>query len=91
MTKLKTLTTIAVVFAGLASPVFAQDAGAIEPKQHARTHQLQSYRGVYNQVDGSLRSTPRTIDRSDTNGFGFGGRDPSFVGGEDPSLHPAAN
>lgn len=91
MTKLKTLTTIAVVFAGLASPVFAQDAGTVEPKHHARTHQLQNYRGVYNQVDGSLRSTPRTIDRSDTNGFGFGGRDPSFVGGEDPSLHPAAN
>ena len=74
-----------------ASPVFAQDAGKREAKHHGRVHQLQNYRGVYNQANGPLYSTPRTLDRSDINGFGFAGRDPSWVGGEDPSLNPAGN
>ena len=89
MTKLKMLTTISVFVAANASPVFAQDAGMPGPKHHGRTHELREFRGVYNQVNGPLYLTPRTLDRSDINGFGFGGRDPSWVGGEDPSLNPA--
>jgi hypothetical protein len=91
MTKLKMLTTISVLISAIASPVFAQDAGVREAKHHGRTHELRDFRGVYNQVNGPLYSTPRALDRSDINGFGFGGRDPSWVGSEDPSLNPAGN
>lgn len=91
MTKLKTLTAISVLLTGIASPVFAQDAGVSEPKHHVLVHQLRNLRGVYNQFNGPLYSTPPTLDRSDINGFGFGGRDPSRVGGEDPSLNPTGN
>ena len=91
MTKLKMLTTISVLISAIAGPAFAQDAGVPVPKHHGRTHELRDFRGVYNQVNGPLYSTPRTLDRSDINAFGFGGRDPSWVGGEDPSLNPAGN
>ena len=91
MTNLKTLTAISVLLSGLASPVFAQDAGVPGPKHHGRAHDLKNFRGVYNQYNGPLSATPRTLDRSDTNGFSFSGRDPSWVGGEDPSLNPAGN
>ena len=93
MTKLKTLTAISVLISVIAGPAFAQDAGMPGPKHHGRAHELRDYRGVYNRVDGPYATprTPRMLDRPDTNGFGFGGRDPSWVGGKDPSLNPAGN
>jgi hypothetical protein len=43
-------------------------------------------RGAYNQSNGPIYVAPRTPD-----GFGFGGRDPSWVGGQDPTLNPSGS
>jgi len=91
MTNLKTIAAISVLFSGFASPVFAQDAGVQEPIHHGRVHDLKNFRGVYNQYNGPLYATPRTDAGRNVENFDFGGRDPSWVGGEDPSLNPAGN
>ena len=52
---------------------------------------LSEFRRAYNQVNGPINVTPRALDRSDADGFGFSGRDPSWVGGKDPSLNPHGN
>ncbi len=48
------------------------------------------FRRSYNQWNGPVVVTPPARYNRDTNGFGFGGRDPSRVGGEDP-LNPTGN
>jgi hypothetical protein len=48
-------------------------------------------RRAYNQWNGPAIVTPPARYYLDTNGFGFGGRDPSRVGGEDPSLRPSGS
>ena len=80
--KIKTLSAVIILSAAVATPVFAQ------PTHHGRTRDLRDFRGVYNQFNGPA---PLTLDRSDTNGFGFSGRDPSWVGGKDPSLNPSGS
>ena len=47
-------------------------------------------RRAYNQWNGPVIITPPARYYLDTNGFGFG-RDPSRVGGEDPSLRPSGS
>jgi hypothetical protein len=49
------------------------------------------FRRAYNQWNGPVVVTPPTRYEWDTNGFGFGGRDPSRIGGEDPSLRPSGS
>ena len=80
MTKLKTLSAIAILTAAIATPVFAQ------PTHHSRT--LDRYRGAYNQVNGPSYATPRTDGGRSLEDFEF---NRSFPGGEDPSDHPAGN
>ncbi|MGB9117867.1 hypothetical protein [Bradyrhizobium sp.] len=87
----KTLSAIAILSAAIASPVFAQDAGVLKPIHHGRAYDQRHFRGAYNQLNGPLYAAPRTLDRSDTNGFGFGGRNLSWVGGEDPPLNPSGS
>jgi hypothetical protein len=49
-------------------------------------------RRAYNQWNGPVVDViPPARYNSDTNGFGFGGRDRSFPGGEDPSLRPSGS
>jgi hypothetical protein len=95
----KTLTAN-ILSAAIASPVLAQDAGMPKPIHHGRAYDQRHFRGAYDQLNGPFHAAPRTfaapgtLDRVDTEGFGFGGfsgRDPSRVGGEDPSLNPPAN
>lgn len=81
--KIKTLGAVVILSAAVATPVFAQ------PSHHGRVHDLRNFRGVYNQFNGPSYAAP--LDRSDTNGFGFSGRDPSWVGGKDPSLNPSGS
>jgi hypothetical protein len=57
-----------------------QMASATERHVH-KTYR--DFRGAYNQVN---MPAPRNIEN-----FGFGGRDPSRVGGEDPSLNPSGS
>jgi len=92
MTCLRTISIIAILSTSLASPVFAQDSGARGPAHHSRAYDLRKFRGVYNRVDEPLSAAPLTTqDGRNIENFGFSGRDPSWVGGRDPSLNPAGN
>ncbi len=84
----KTLSAIAILSAVFAGPAFAQDTGMMKPIHHGRTHDQRNFRGAYDQFNGPIYAAPRTLDRPDSNGFGFSGRDPSRVGGEDADLNP---
>ena len=84
----KALSTLAILSAIIASPAFAQNTGVQEPTHHVRAHGYGNFRGAYDQLNAPVYAAPRALDRPDINGFGFGGRDPSRVGGEDPSLNP---
>src|ERR1700751_1022509 len=83
MTKMKTLSAAIILSAAVAAPVFAQ------PTHHGRTYDR--YRGAYNQVNGPFYAIPQTQDGRNIENFGFSGRDPSRVGGEDPSLKPSGS
>jgi hypothetical protein len=50
-------------------------------KEHGRAHHR--YRNTYNQL-----SVPYDAP---ANGFGYSGTDRSWVGGQDPSLHPSGS
>ena len=81
MTNLKTLSAIAILTAAIATPVFA--------KEHSRAHDR--FRGAYNQLNGPSYAIPQTQEGRNIENFGFSGRDPSRVGGEDPSLNPSGS
>jgi hypothetical protein len=83
---IKTLSTVAVLTAVLASPVFAQDEAAPHKPVHALRQQ---YRGVYNQVTEPAIVTPRTPATGSY--FDHESYDPSRIGGRDPSFSPAGN
>jgi len=85
VTKMKMLTAVLILSAAVATPVFAQDASVVAPHP-ARAHD-RNYRGTYNQVNApSYDVAPVTRD-----GIGVREvRDPSRVGGEDPSFNPAS-
>jgi hypothetical protein len=80
MTKMKALCAAIILSAAIATPVFAQ------PVHHAR-----NFRGAYNQMNEPSYAIPRTQDERNLENFGFTGRDPSRVGGEDPSLRPSGS
>jgi len=86
--KFKTLGVALILSAAIASPVLAQDATA--RPHHARAYDQSNFRGAYNQqVNGDY--APRTPEEMrNLENFGFSGRDPSRVGGENPNLHPAS-
>jgi hypothetical protein len=77
----KTVRTIlgALLISGLATQV------ATASEHHAK------FRRAYNQWNGPVVVVPSARYNWDTNGFGFGGRDPSRVGGEDPDLRPSGS
>ena len=56
----------------------------------ASEHQMK-LRRAYNQWNGPVIVAPPARYYLDTNGFGFGGRDPSRVGGEAPDLRPSGS
>lgn len=80
MTKMKALSAVIILSAAVATPAFAQ------PTHHAR-----NFRGAYNQLNEPSYAIPQTRDERSIENFGFSGRDPSRVGGEDPSLRPSGS
>jgi hypothetical protein len=94
MTKMETLSAVIILSAAVATPVFAQDAGVLRPGSHSGskpqpvTNHRPDFREGYNALNGSLSATPRTQDNWNRENVGFGGSDPSRVGGQDPSFHP---
>jgi hypothetical protein len=83
MTKMKALSTVVILSAAIATPVFAQGP------HHGRAQD--QFRGAYNQLNGSVYAAPDAQDRRNVEDFGFSGRDPSRPGGEDPSLNPSGS
>jgi hypothetical protein len=91
MTKqLKILSAVVILSAAVATPVLARDAGMSGP-YHGRYHHVRNYRGAYNQMSGPSYAVPPTESGRNIENFGFSGRDPSRIGGEDPSLHPSGS
>jgi len=99
MIRMKALGAAIILSAAVATPVFAQDAGAIgpgnrsglesQPVMNYRGAFNQSFRGAYNQSGAPFSARPLTNEeRRNIEDFGFSGRDPSRVGGEDAWLHP---
>jgi hypothetical protein len=100
MTKMKALGAVLVLSALIAAPVFAKDNGVsgpgsrhgLKPKpgsisHHVPVHHRRYVRGAYTQPNDRYDPDPE-FQRNIEN-FGFSGRDPSRIGGEDPSLHPS--
>jgi hypothetical protein len=46
---------------------------------------------AYNQMTEPFYAAPQTQGERNIENFGFSGRDPSRVGGEDPSLRPSGS
>jgi hypothetical protein len=102
MTKMKALSAVLVLCAIIAAPVFAKDSGVsgpgsrhgLKPKpgsisHHVRVHHRRYVRGAYMQPRPNDRYDPDPEFQRNIENFGFSGRDPSRIGGEDPSLHPS--
>src|ERR1700739_857778 len=99
MRKKKALSAVIILSTAIAAPVFAQDAigsgYSLEPqpvtnyRSNYRVPDDQNYRGAYNQWNETFDAQPLTNEeRRNLENFGFSGRDPSRVGGEDPHLNP---
>lgn len=80
MTKMKTLTAVAIMSTAIVTPVLAKSG----------TYRHESFRGAYNQVTEPFAVPQPRAERNIEN-FGFSGRDPSRVGGWDPSLNPSGS
>lgn len=82
MTRMKTLTVLMLLSAAVATPAFAK----------SKTHH-ESFRRAYDQVEPAYAvpsyAAPGSQAERNIENFGFSGRDPSRVGGWDPSLHPS--
>jgi len=102
MTKMKALGAVLVLSALIAAPVFAKDSGVSGPEsrhglkskpgsisRHVRVHHRRYVRGVYTQTPPNDRYDPDPEFQRNIENFGFSGRDPSRISGEDPSLHPS--
>jgi len=81
LTNVKTLSTVMLLSAALATPAFAHAT------KHSRANGLTNYRGSYNQVITPYSSQGAVNQEN----FGFSGRDLSRVGGWDPSLNPSGS
>jgi hypothetical protein len=68
----------------LMSPALAQDPGTYS-RHYRAYHHHHDYSGYLDPRSGHY---DLEFQRNREN-FGFSGRDPSRIGGEDPSLHPA--
>jgi hypothetical protein len=102
MTKVKAPGAMLVLCAFIAAPVFAKDSGTpasasrhgLKPKPGPISHQVRVHhrkyvRRAYTQIQPNDRYDPDPEFQRNIDNFGFSGRDPSRIGGEDPSLHPS--
>jgi hypothetical protein len=80
-------TALTIFGALLISGLAVQMATAAE--HHGRkAYDRSDFRRAYN---GPVDAAMQRLYPLAPSGFGFGGRDPSWVGGKDPSLNPSAN
>jgi len=91
MTRIKTISAIAVLTAAIATPVLAQDDAVtgpgsryrLTPQPGATYHHAQSCNQAYNMWNGSDAEF-----RCNKHNYGLSGLDRSRIGGEAPWLHP---
>jgi hypothetical protein len=76
MTKIKTLTSVMILSAAVATPGFAKDT----------THHNQHVRGANNWMTNSSFTVAKTRAGRNIQNFGFSGRDRSYPGGWNPYL-----
>ncbi len=101
MNCMKTILAAAILSTSVAVPAFAQDAGEVNnvgaagsyagPAPYAgygREGRLQRFYRSYNQVGPGVVAPPASEAYRNLENFGFSGRDPSRVGGYNPSLNP---
>ena len=94
MTKMSTLSAVITLFAAVAMPVFAQDeAGVLGPggRDRLETHPSRARdhdRGESQMNWPSNVNIDKEEQERNLEDFGFTGKDPSRVGGEDPYLNP---
>jgi hypothetical protein len=81
MTNMKTLSAVIILATAIATPAFAKERG----------HAQDRYRGAYNQMTEPSFAVPATQAGRNIENFGFSGRDPSRVGGWDPSFNPSGS
>jgi len=86
--KIGTLGVALLLSAVIASPVFAQDT-TVRP-HHARAYDQANFDGAYNQQLNGDYAPKTSEEMRNLENFGFSGRDPSRVGGENPNLNPAS-
>ena len=83
---------VPIIVCAIAAPVFvatpglARDAGAFS--RYGRIHHYRGYRDYSGYLDPRSGHYDLEFQRNRED-FGFSGRDPSRIGGEDPYLHPA--
>src|SRR5258708_27554466 len=98
MIKMKALGAAIILSAAVATPVFAQDAGAIGPRNryglesqpvtNYRGAFNRNFRGAYNQSGAPFYARPlANEERRNIEDLGFSVRDPSRAGGADAGLH----
>ena len=86
-------TALTIFGALLISGMAVQMAAASEQHHHVTkanySRHLTNFRGAYNQVNGPINVsvTPPALYRTD--GTDFRAPDPSWIGDEDPSMHPS--
>jgi hypothetical protein len=79
LTKIEIITAV-ILSTVIATPTFAQDGRVHGPTHHVRSHNHQGVRGDY--------AAPLTVDEQrNLENYGFSGKDPSRVGGEDADLN----
>jgi hypothetical protein len=79
MVRMKTLSVIAIVTAATSWPVFARHTVA----KHSRVHHMQQQNLIPRQARNEFPRFQQSTEE-------FRDRDPSRIGGEDPSRHPGA-
>ena len=86
----KTAVTVfgALLISGLAVQMAAASDHRHVTKASFSRHHPADFRGAYNQVR-PINATARALYRTDLDGSGFRGVDPSWIGDRDPSLNPA--
>jgi hypothetical protein len=87
MTKMETLSAVIILSAAIATPVFAQDASVLQPGSRSKPQPVANYQSNFRAGFNQLNGASRTQDDSKEK-LGFGGIDPSQVGGEDPTFRP---
>ena len=81
-------TVLTILGALLITGSAVQVAAASNYHVYSRGYDQSDYRRAYNQSNEPFYAAPQSREERNMENFGFSGRDPSRIGGEDPDLNP---